>query len=350
MKKDKIYYFEKDKEEYIQLFKSKTNYLNNININDIKSLAYYNKKYVILLKNGNLYINGILYKENIYLLIQMCTDEIFAISNKYQLLIISVKTKINLIDEKEEYKQIISDIFSIVCLKKDGEALIYETDDLKKIEYKKTVSNIENIIYDDLECIVYGKDKDNYRQLYGYNYKMDKYTTGNETLDKNKIYLVSNMLNVILEDPITYSPILMNEMIKHLSKIHPYKRILYLTDRIENNIIEENVIISSEGIYNLENIIQESKINFVFVDSIKLLNNDLVQLARIARNTKTMIVILYSLKMLPSQQFENYDLNNHVCQLVWNIIKEKNTIKLKYIYGDHRFKNKEYDTMKPVIK
>ena len=115
-------------EDSYEFIKKNFNYLNNIKLEEVKKIKFsWAHKVIILLKNGNLLVNGSKKFSNIKDIVFMNGTNIFAITNEFQ--IISVLDKftpsLKFNNNNYKYKKIYYDYRKIIALTYDGKLKIY---------------------------------------------------------------------------------------------------------------------------------------------------------------------------------------------------------------------------------
>lgn len=117
-------------EKHIKYIKEHTNWFETINIQDIKKIEenYWNNTYVILLKNGDLYIDGICIAKNIKDIYSLENGEMFEIKNDNSIMPIKELEEwddldMYLYNDGEPYKKIIYDNGDIVGLTQENKVV-----------------------------------------------------------------------------------------------------------------------------------------------------------------------------------------------------------------------------------
>ncbi len=120
-KEDFKIYFINDFEEKIKYIKENTDVLDNINENDIKQIEsdYYNSVYIVL-KDGTLYKNKNIIKDNVNKLWFMSGYSIFAITNNNMVESITPQYGLNDYISGIEYKKIVTSYLYILALTNDN--------------------------------------------------------------------------------------------------------------------------------------------------------------------------------------------------------------------------------------
>lgn len=144
-----------EKEQYINYIKNNTNWLDNINIEDIKKVKqneFYNT-YIILLENGELYIEGICTDKNIKDIYLLGNGNMYKI--KYSNEIYPVKEFKNwdeldryLYNDGQAYKKIIFNDNFIAGLTEKGKVIAIEFYDIFGVNLDYLV-NVEDILTKD---------------------------------------------------------------------------------------------------------------------------------------------------------------------------------------------------------
>lgn len=117
-------------EKHIKYIKEHTNWFETINIQDIKQIEtnYWNNTHIILLKNGELYINGIRTESNIKDIYSLENGEMFEIKNDNSIMPIKELEEwddldMYLYNDGEPYKKIIYDNGDIVGLTQENKVV-----------------------------------------------------------------------------------------------------------------------------------------------------------------------------------------------------------------------------------
>lgn len=173
-------------EELYKIINENTKYLYNIKKEDIKNIKVtYYKEIIVLLKNGQVYLDGEELYNNIKEIIFMSGVNIFGISNYNQILSITGSDNNTrfMTNNNYKYKKIIYTPLVIVGLTYENEVKMYgcmldfainyknffEVDDIAYIEDEddvvvlkdnKIISLLHNTEYYDVELVLTGKGKD----------------------------------------------------------------------------------------------------------------------------------------------------------------------------------------------
>lgn len=173
-------------EELYKIIKENTKYLDSIKKEDIKNIKVtYYKEIIVLLKNGQVYLNGKKLYDNIKEIIFMSGVNIFGISNDNQILAITGSDNNTrfMTNNNYKYKKIIYTPLVIVGLTYDNEVKMYgcmldfainyknffnvediayieDEDDVVVLKDNKIISLLHNTEYYDVELVLTGKGKD----------------------------------------------------------------------------------------------------------------------------------------------------------------------------------------------
>ena len=143
-------------QEKYNIVKENTNYLNDIDLKNIKEISIsIDDDIIVLFKDGQLYINGNMYLENINTLAFMAGYSIFAISNDKVITCITncLKTSEFINNNDYKYKKVVVTPLEIVALTYDNDIkfmgsvvdeiidyhLFYEIDDIGYYEEEKEI-------------------------------------------------------------------------------------------------------------------------------------------------------------------------------------------------------------------
>lgn len=153
--------------------KNNTNYLNNIPVEDVKDIKFSaSKDIIILLKNGNVILNGNYKIKGIKLLVFLSGVSIFGISNDKQIIpLIESGYSCSFINNNNyKYKKICINPLVIVALTNENDIRLYGTFCDCVIDHNRLI-DIEDIGYvdvnDDIVIIKGGKP---YSLFYGFDY------------------------------------------------------------------------------------------------------------------------------------------------------------------------------------
>lgn len=173
-------------EELYKIIKENTKYLDSIKKENIKNIKVtYYKETIVLLKNGQVYLNGKKLYDNIKEIIFMSGVNIFGISNDNQILAITGSDNNTrfMTNNNYKYKKIIYTPLVIVGLTYDNEVKMYgcmldfainyknffnvediayieDEDDVVVLKDNKIISLLHNTEYYDVELVLTGKGKD----------------------------------------------------------------------------------------------------------------------------------------------------------------------------------------------
>lgn len=173
-------------EELYKIIKENTKYLDSIKKENIKNIKVtYYKEIIVLLKNGQVYLNGKKLYDNIKEIIFMSGVNIFGISNDNQILAITGSDNNTrfMTNNNYKYKKIIYTPLVIVGLTYDNEVKMYgcmldfainyknffnvddiayieDEDDVVVLKDNKIISLLHNTEYYDVELVLTGEGKD----------------------------------------------------------------------------------------------------------------------------------------------------------------------------------------------
>lgn len=116
--------YDYDINQSYELISKNTKYLENIAKNEIKDIMYsYDKKVLILLKNGTLFINGIVEKNNISNLWFSDATNIYGISSDNEIIpVIGIEQRISkyINNNNYKYKKVVYTVLAIAALTFEG--------------------------------------------------------------------------------------------------------------------------------------------------------------------------------------------------------------------------------------
>lgn len=129
-------------------------YLDNIEDRDIKDVHTDYKSIMVLLKNGALYIDGELYKQDIkYLYFIFSVFDIYAVNKYNQIFGITIsnfnsRLTLYINNNNTKYKKILAEMFMIVCLTKEKEIRAIAGSPFGVGIIPENFSGVDDIIYD----------------------------------------------------------------------------------------------------------------------------------------------------------------------------------------------------------